>query len=927
METNESIFDILNPRLMELAKKRFVKPTDIQEKAIPEILKGKNVLVFAATGLGKTEACMLPIFNKLISDKHEKISTIYITPLKSLNRDMFDRLFWWSDRLGLEISIRHGDTVQKERTEQREMPPDILITTPETLQAILPGKKMKKHLSNVKYVIIDEVHELVSNKRGIQLSLGLERLKQISGKFQVIALSATIGSESKVANYIGNAMIIKSDANRDIEVNIRLPTPVKEHEKLEERLFIDKYCIARLMEIVNLIKKYNSVLVFTNTRQTAEVLSSRLREFDKEIRQDVHHGSLSKEARVESERKFKNQELRALIATSSLELGLDIGAIDLVIQYLSPRQVTKLIQRVGRSRHSVGENSYGILLSDEEGLFESAIINGYLKQKKLEETKIHENALDVLAHQIIGLTIDKYDITVNEIFQIVKNSYSYRNLKIEKLNEVLNFLSKLGLMFVEPVTTKVKRRKSSWQYYYENLSTIPDTHQYRIINAVTNEPIGLLDELFVAEHCETGNTFICKGRAWKTVQIEKNMVIVEPVADIESAIPSWEGELIPVPFEISTAVGELRRLIKNKEITKDEIIKKFNVDEQSINKMENIINKQKRYFVPDDKNILIETYQDFIIFHSCFGSLVNETIGRYVGTLLNLKYGVSLQMKTNPYSIIFKTIGKPDDIKEILENTKNVETTIIESLENSSLFKWRFIQVAKRFGVITKNAYFDKININKIISLYKDSPVYEETKREIFFEKLDIKNAMKVFNDIKNETIKIKINKGLSPMGKQNLLYQFSEFLAPKEPTTEIFKAFKRRLLNTSVILICMNCGKFYLTRKVERVENEPECVLCSSRLIGVINKNAYPLLKIVKDKFKGKKLSKAEEKEYTTIRRTADLTITYGKKAVICLAGHGIGPETATRILARLPKDEKQLLKYIFEAEKLFTRTHKYWK
>lgn len=920
------VFDLLNPKIRELVKKRFDRPTNIQEIAIPEIISGKNVLVMAGTGFGKTESVILPVLNFLHEHPDNKIGALYITPLRSLNRDMFDRFFWWADKLDLEVSIRHGDTVQKERAEHRESPPNMLIITPESLQAVLTGKVMKKHLAQVRFVIIDEIHELVSSERGTQLSVALERLKRICGSFQTIGLSATVGTPEKVAEYIGNAKIVRSEIEKEIEVDIVLPRHGPEDEKLEDKLFVDRSCIARLREITNLINSHKSTLIFTNTRQTAEVLSSRLRAIDKSISQDVHHGSLSKEARIRNERLFKDRSLKALIATSSLELGIDIGSVDIVVQYLSPRQVTKLVQRVGRSGHKVGEKSYGVILTDRDDVFESAIINRHLREKKLEQTRMHEMALDVLAHQIVGMAIDEYMIKADAIFETIKKSYCFRNIDRKQFDEVLLFMSKLGLLFVDQTTGEVRRRKRAWQYYFENLSTIADIQQYKVVDIVTNEHVGMLDEAFVVDHCQPGNTFICKGRGWRVVQTDQNKVLVEPYDNIESAIPSWEGELIPVPMEIAQDVGKLRKMME-KPVDPDLMKARYGLDSNSIREMSSLIEEQKKYFIPDDKHIVIENYKDFIIIHSCFGSMVNDTLGRYISAVLNTRHGISVQMKTNPYSIIIRTLAKPSEIEDILKNVEDFEKMVIESLETSSLFKWKFVQVAKRFGIISRGAIFDKINVSKLISFYKYTPVWDETMREIMLEKLDIPNALKVIELIEKGSIKLSIRQGFSPLGKQNLIYQFGELIAPKEPTGEIFRLFKKRLLNTSLTLVCMNCGKFSITKKVVDVEDEPECPVCSSKLIGVVSARAHHLENIIKKKIRGGKLNEAEEREYERARRTADMVIVYGKKAVIVLSARGVGAETASRILAKLHPSEEKLLQEVFEAEKLFAKNKKYWK
>ncbi|MEM7819805.1 MAG: DEAD/DEAH box helicase [Candidatus Aenigmatarchaeota archaeon] len=929
------VFNLFSERLQELIKQKgFLEPTLPQKLGIPEIIAGKNVLIIAPTGVGKTEASILALFDKIFIEKNKPISLLYITPLRSLNRDLLDRLCWWADKLDLDISVRHGDTSQKERNVQRELPPHVLITTPETLGAILPGKKMREHLKNIKYVIIDEIHELIESKRGVQLSVLLERLKEIAGDFQRIGLSATIGSPELVANFLGNNVkIIHAETEKKYDIRIEFPQPTIHDKTIADDLFIGVETTARLRKLYELIQSHKSVLVFTNTRETAEVLSSRLRQLDKELKQDVHHGSLSKERRIRSEQKFKLQDLKSLIATSSLELGIDIGSIDLVIQYLSPRQVTKLIQRVGRGGHRVGEISKGIILSGDEDLFESSIIARCAIDRLLEPIKIHETALDVLAMQIIGLSLEEYEINSNKIYSIIKNAYPYHNLEKNEFIEILKFLESLHLIWLNQKNDfyEIKRGKKSWKYYFENLSTIPDTKQYKIISVIENEPIGNLDEEFIAEHGMIGNKFICSGRAWRIIQIIGNKVMVEPIEDIESAIPAWEGELIPVPFDIAQYVGRLRRFISENIDDKNIIQKlkeKYNIDTNSAKGMIEIIKKQKdRHIVPDDKTFLIENYKDFIILHSCCGSLVNDTIGKYIAACITAETGVAVNIKTDPYRIMIQTVAKPEEIKKILENAKNLEDVLTTSLERSTLFKHRFIQVAKRFGIISKSAQYDKININKIISIYTGTPAYKETLREIFLEKMDIEKSKEIIEKIRSGNIKIKIQEGLSILGELGLTQQFSEVLKPKMPEKEIFEAFKRRLLSTRVRLLCVNCGEYNIIKPVREIEEQPECPKCSSRLIAILRKSQINAVNIVKKKLKKKELTKDEIKEFQSIRRSADLTIVYGKRAALVMAGHGIGPQTAARILSCLHPTKEKLLKDIFAAEKEFLRTKPYWK
>lgn len=928
------VFNILDKRIRDLIERKgFLEPTLAQKLSIEPILEDRNVLVIAPTGIGKTESAILPVFHKILQNPQKPIALLYLTPLKSLNRDLLDRMFWWADKLDLDIAVRHGDTTQSERASQREAPPKILISTPETLQAVLPGKVIRNHLSNIKYVVIDEIHELVESKRGAQLSLALERLKKAAGDFQRIGLSATVGDPDRVASFLGkNVKIIRAEQQKKYDVKVESPKATSRDRKISEDLIIGLQTTSRLRRLYDLMQSHKSVIAFTNTRETAEVLSSRLRGLDREFAQEVHHGSLSKERRVTSEQKFKSQELRSLVATSSLELGIDVGSIDLVVQYLSPRQVSRLIQRVGRSGHSVGATSRGVILSGDEDLFESTVIANRAMRKELEDVKIHEGATDILAMQIIGLAIDDYGIDDRTVFKIIKQAYPYRNMTKKHFDRLVRFLADIRLLWIDEKEGgyAIKRRRKAWTAYFENLSTIPDTVQYRVVSVIEQEPIGKLDEAFVAEHGSAGNCFVVAGRAWKILSVDGDRVIVEPIDDIESAIPAWEGELIPVPFEVAQEVGKLRRYIaknlKNRDLAA-ELRRRYHVDMHAAKEMFDVIKKQaSSHIIPDTKNFLIENHKDFIIIHSCCGSLVNATLGRYLSAKLSRLTGVSVNLKSDPYRIMLQTIAKKEIVRKELEQTEDLQEFLTAELERSSMFKWRFLHVARRFGIVTRRAKFDKINMKKIIEQYANSPVYEEAMRELQHDKMDFLAAEKVVEDIRNRKIKLHESEGLSILAELGLVQQFSETMKPRMPEKEIFQAFKKRLLATRVRLLCIHCGKYNVTSKVREVVEQPECPKCGSRLIAVLRKRHLHGSALVKKHLEKKKLTGEDKKELAAIRRTADLTIVYGKRAVIALAGRGLGPQTAARVLAMMHEDE-DFYKDILEAEKQFARTKIYWK
>ncbi|MBL7206415.1 MAG: DEAD/DEAH box helicase, partial [Candidatus Aenigmarchaeota archaeon] len=801
----ESAFNLLEKDLRKLVAERFKKPTPIQQTVIPEILKGENVLVLSETGSGKTESCLLPIFNFWAKNQPNANSILYITPLRSLNRDLQKRILWWANHLDFSVSVRHGDTTPYERNMQAENPPDMLIVTPETLQAILTGKKLREHLKNIKHIIIDEIHELVESKRGVQLSIGLERLKYLikeagNQEPQIIGLSATVGSPEDVADFLSGSSekckIINTISSKALKLKVDFPVPKKGYNRDADKIFVSTEAIARIRKIKDVIDKSKSTLVFTNTRMFTEVLSSRIKTLYPKLPIDAHHSSLSKEVRIDAENDFRAEKLKALIATSSLELGIDIGAISSVIQYMSPRQVSKFLQRVGRSGHSLQRISEGLIIAtDDDDCFESAIISKLALEGKIEPTIIYPKSFDVLANQIIGFCMERYNVPLDFVFKIIKKAYPFRELTKKEVLKTCEIMKRLGFLWInqEEDGLILRRSKKAFEYYFTNLTMIPDVKNYQVFDTVSNRPVGTLDAEFVALHGSPGTTFITKGEAWRVIDAipDKNRLLVEPAGTIDASIPAWEGELIPIPFKVAQGVGELRKSIESSDST-DSIVKNYPITKNVAKKMVKIIKEQKKYgFVPNNKEMLIEygRAEDFwVIIHSCFGSMVNETIGRALSMLLTTQLG-SVGLQTDAYRIMLKLKGP--DYETVIKTFKKLESESLSdilkfSLKNTELFNWRFIHVAKRFGVISKGADFGKAYISKVAGIYAGTPVYKEALNEIFQEKLDLKTAGNVLDAIESNDVRITVKEGLSPLGVAGLREKF-EIHAAEKPEKEIF--------------------------------------------------------------------------------------------------------------------------------------------
>jgi ATP-dependent Lhr-like helicase len=948
---NQVVFSLFSKSLREEIKKLgFEAATDIQDKAIPLILNKENVLIISPTGTGKTEAACFPVFELYLRERSEKplhgISILYITPLRALNRDIFRRLMEIGERLGINVQVRHGDTALRVRRLQALHPPNMLITTPETLQAILPGKRMRIHLKEVRWVIVDEVHEVVTDKRGCQLSIGLERLQELTGReFQRIGLSATIGNPELVAKFLVGtgqaAVVIKAEAPKGLDVRIESPQPTSEDSKVADRILISAGSVGRIRRLFDLIEAHKSTLVFTNTREHAEALTSRIHALKPSLKAGVHHGSLSREVRIETEKAFREGKLRAVICTSSLELGIDIGNVDFVVQYLSPRQVTKLVQRVGRSGHAVDAKPTGCILAAwADDILEAAVIAKFAHAELLEMPQMHENALDVLAHQIAGLALDLGKVSLNMVYQVVTRSYPYHTLATEDLTSTISQLERNGVIKLDGTAIK-KRSPRTFRYYYENLSMIPDVKQYDVFDFARRRKIGILDQEFVAKNGRPGAEFIMHGQCWRILKFddERRTVDVEPVAQSLGAIPSWEGEIIPVPFEVAQTVGQLRDVIAGGLIEKRDLIdilKEYPLGRDATEKVVETIRKHIEcgYPVPTDRIIVIECFENYVIIHACFGNLVNETLSRVLGAVLSSRLGINIAASSDPYRIAFIAPHylDPEVVRrELLELTPDDITMVLDGmLGDTSMFAWRLWHVAKRFGVIERKADYRSSRARMLVETLRDTPVYHETLRELKTEKLDIKTTKTIIEMIRTGVIQISIIKlkaEYSPLALP-ILDKIAphDLLRPAIPTKALVDVVKERLSSEQVRLVCIWRGDWTGTYHVRTLPERIRCPRCSSTLVAVTYENDLELVKIAEKKAKKRKLTNDEEKKWQTAWKSASLTQTYGRRAAIAMAGRGIGPTTAVRILRKSHKTEEAFYMDIVAAERTYLRTRMFW-
>ncbi len=951
----DSVYSLLCKPVRRLVEERgFTSLTDPQIEAIPRILEGRNVLLIAPTGTGKTEAAFFPILSKFIEtpEKPQGIKILYITPLRALNRDLLERLEWWCGRLDVKVAVRHGDTEARERTYQSRSPPDMLITTPETLQAILPGRNMRRHLRSVRWVVVDEVHEFAVDKRGSQLSLALERLRQIVGTdFQIVGLSATIGSPERVAQFLVGTdrpvEIVRVPVARYMKFEILFPEPEPGDFELAARLYTHPEVAARLKVMRKLIEEHKAVLLFTNTRSIAEVLASRFKVWDIDFPVSIHHGSLAKPSRITAERGLKGGELKGLVCTSSLELGIDIGTIDLCIQYMSPRQVTRLVQRVGRSGHRIGRVAKGVILTmDSDDTLEAVVIARRAYLEDLEPVSIPEKPFDALTHQIVGLFIQERRWYFDQILKLFRRAYPYRDLSEEELTKVLQYMHDryprlAWVSFEDKLAMRPQDIKAVYQYYYENLSMIPDEKQYLVIDETNNTPVSVLDEAFVAEYGEPGTKFIVRGSAWKIVNVYGDKIYVKPVEDPTGAIPSWVGEEIPVPFEVALEVGRMRAFVVERinrgakpEEVAAELAERYPADANTLLRAirETVEQARKGLHVPTDRVVTVEEWEEYVIVHASFGTLVSRTLARLTGHLLSERTGYTIGVQQDPYRVIIQTQGEAG-AKEVIETLHelsgmDIRSVAVDASTKTGLFKARMIHVARKFGAMSKYADFSNISLSQLTKSFQGTAVFDEAVKETFNKDLDIPNTEQVLSDIREGKISL-VHLGetseATPIAKVGIarIGMRSDLISPEKMRRIAIESARARLLNEARTLACTNCWRYVQMLRVKDLPERVRCPACGSDEVGVLSRDEEEVLNLSE---KGGRPSTSKEQEVLDeALETARLVSQFGRVAVVVLAGRHLGVDEASEILSEEREMSDKLFDLIVEAERK-ALSKKFW-
>ncbi len=884
-ETEEELEKIMHPYVKEWFFRTFKEFSLPQKFGIMEVHKRNNILISAPTGATKTLTAFLSILNELIDSANKgilesKIYCVYISPLKALSNDMYKNIIQplqeieeiAGKSLGIHVGVRTGDTGQKERASMLKNPPHILITTPESLAILLSSVKFKEHLRNVDWCVIDEIHALAENKRGVHLSISLERLSAVSSHLARIGLSATISPLEDVAGFLvgkdRDCKIIDVQFIKELDLKVVSPVPNligTPHEKMQAAMYelIDK-----------LIQEHKTTLIFTNTRSATERVVHHLKErfpkhyaevIDKEPEEQellkeakpddlvletgyvsrigAHHGSLGRDIRLDIEDRLKRGELKCVVTSTSLELGIDIGYIDLVICLGSPKSVARFLQRAGRAGHKFHEKVKGrIIVLDRDDLVECSVLLKAAMERKIDRIHIPENCLDVLAQQIVGIVVGQ-QIYYNDLYKLVSQSYCYRDLPKKDFKDVIDYLAGrhaplesrhiYAKLWYDEETGMIGRKgKMTRVIYMTNIGTIPDESFVEV--KIGDRTVGYLDESFL-EHLHKGDVFVLAGNVYQFKYARGLTAQVSASPNRPPTVPSWFSEMLPLSFDLALEIGKFRRLMEERFVAKrkkDEIldfIKEYvYVDGNAASAIYEYFNEQFLFSeISHDKKIILEVFDSdertYFVFHSLFGRRVNDALSRAVSLVVSRMQhrDVTIGVNDNGFFIASEkkiqarkafSVLKPDQLRKVL----------IAALEKTEILARRFRHCAARALMILRNykghqrrvgrqQVSSMILMNAVKQVDKDFPILKEARREVLEDLMDISNAEKIISLADSGKIKIKeINTSMPSPFSFNLVSQGIADTLKIEDKIE----FLKRMHEKVVVKIALNQGKIGKTSK-----------------------------------------------------------------------------------------------------------------
>ncbi len=829
--TELQLKSVLHPLVNKWFFSKFKQFSLPQLYAVMEIHQRRNILVSAPTGATKTLSGFLAILNELVDSAQkqileDRVYCVYISPLKALNQDIHFNLInplqemeaLSGKPLGIRVGVRTGDTTASEKAKMLKHSPHILITTPESLAILLNSPKFQEKLTKVQWVIVDEVHALAENKRGVHLSLTLERLQKMSPGISRVGLSATIAPLEEVAQYL---IGYEGDSSRncllvDVQflksMDLQVLSPVKSFLEGDYLLMHKK--MYELMH--SLVQEHKTTLIFTNTRSGTERVVHLLKEFFPSFYTEeniaAHHGSLGKENRFQTEQALREGKLKVVVSSTSLELGIDIGYVDLVLCLGSPKSVARFLQRAGRAGHQLHSTVKArIIVMDRDDLVECSVLLKSALEKKIDLVHIPKNALDVLAQQIYGMAINEV-MNINEMFHLIKKSYCYFSLNWEDFMGVIRYLSgqyvKLeerhvyARIWYDEATGNIgKKGKLSRVIYMTNIGTIPE--ETYITVKIGDRIVGMVDEGFL-ERLKPGDVFVLGGNVYmfkfaRGMTAQVSVSVARP-----PTVPSWFSEMLPLSYDLAKEIGRFRRLMEEhfmeKKNNKENILKFvqefLSVNESAAESLYEYFYEQYHFSkIPSDRRILVESYSDrgrnYVIFHTLFGRRVNDCLSRALAFVIGRSQhrDVELGITDNGFYLSSEHTFNPLRAWEFLSQDNFLEL-LEQSLEKSEVLQRRFRHCAARSLMILRSYLGKKKNVgrmqvnsrilfNAVKRISNDFPILKEARREVLEDLMDIKHAKEVLEQVKAGKIVVEsINTQLpSPFGLGLIMQGYSDII------------------------------------------------------------------------------------------------------------------------------------------------------
>jgi len=806
-DDEKAVRKILHPAVEKWFFSKFKEFSLPQLYGILEVNSRNNVLVSAPTGATKTLTAFLSVINELVDSAEkgileDKVYCVYISPLKSLSYDiehnLKEPLKEIEEILGkkhlIRVGTRTGDTDAKEKAAMLRKPPHILITTPESLSIMLASKKFREKLSNVEWLIMDEVHAIAENKRGSHLSLAVEFLDRLcSNSIRRVGLSATVAPIDEIARFLVGYHEDGTEKDcRIVDVQFIKDTDLKVASPVDDYIYTDYHTQrTKLYELLDeIIQQHRTTLIFTNTRSATERVIDTLQSMfpSKYSGESVaaHHSSLSKEHRLDVESRLREGRLKCVVSSTSLELGIDIGYIDIVVLLSSPKSVSRALQRCGRSGHQLHSKTVGRLVTlSRDDLVECAILLKDAVEKKIDLLHIPKGPLDVLAQQVFGFSLSEA-VKEDELFSIIRRAYPYRQLKREDFISVLKYLSGeevsleersvYGKIFRFDDKTVKSRGKMSRVIYMTNIGTIPDEARVKV--KIKDHLVGYIDEGFL-ERMHRGDIFVLGGKTYEFLYSRGNVAQVRANLDKPATIPSWVSEMLPLSFELANDIGKFRRLLKERIQAKESREKSLKfirdylyLDEKSARAIYSYFYEQNAFsIVPSEKEIVVESFFDgerhFSVFHTLFGRRVNDVLSRAVALYLHIKNKKKLDIgiSDNGFYIASEhkfVLGKPlesialQDIRKLME----------KAIDNTEVLRRRFrhcavrsLMILRQYKANVKSVSRQQVSSQSLLAYIKANypgfPILKEAKREVLEDLMDIESAEKVLSGIRDGKVSV----------------------------------------------------------------------------------------------------------------------------------------------------------------------------